>query len=58
MISRHPTLQEKVAFLKRPSTYREGARRVRTIETHFAWVFLAGHEAYKLKKPMRHRQLD
>jgi uncharacterized protein len=56
--ARSPTLQEKVAFLKRPSAYGKGARRVRAIETHFSWVFLVGREAYKLKKAMRHRQLD
>jgi aminoglycoside phosphotransferase family enzyme len=45
-------------FLKRPSAYGNEARRVRAIETHFAWVFLAGRGAFKLKKPLRHRQLD
>ena len=53
-----PTLREKVAFLERPSAFRSRARSVRAIETHFAWVFLAGADAYKLKKPVRHKQLD
>jgi aminoglycoside phosphotransferase family enzyme len=56
-MSRAPTLQEKVAFLKRPSAYA-GAPAVGAIETHFAWVFLAGSEAWKLKKPLRHRHMD
>jgi aminoglycoside phosphotransferase family enzyme len=51
-------LREKVAFLKRPAAFASRARSVRAIETHFAWVFLAGTDAYKLKKPLRHKQLD
>jgi aminoglycoside phosphotransferase family enzyme len=31
---------------------------VSAIETHFAWVFLAGRYAYKLKKPVRHEVID
>jgi aminoglycoside phosphotransferase family enzyme len=53
-----PTSAQKVLFLKSPSTFGPAARAVRAIETHFAWVFLAGREAYKLKKPLRHMQLD
>ena len=58
MRRQQPTLREKVAFLKRPATFGREVRSVRAIETHFAWVFLAGREAYKLKKPLRHKQLD
>jgi aminoglycoside phosphotransferase family enzyme len=39
-------------------TYPGRIRRVEAIETHFAWVFLAGHHAYKLKKPVRHAAMD
>jgi aminoglycoside phosphotransferase family enzyme len=28
------------------------------IETHFAWVFLAGRFAYKMKKPLQFREFD
>jgi aminoglycoside phosphotransferase family enzyme len=53
-----PTLPAKVAFLASPAAYSGHARHVQTIETHFSFVFLAGSEAFKLKKPLRHRQLD
>lgn len=46
-------LAETVAFLKRPSSYAERPASVEAIETHMAWVFLAGGSAYKLKKPIR-----
>ncbi len=58
MKSRRPTLREKVSFLKRPAAFGPGTRSVRAIETHFAWVFLAGREVYKLKKPLRYKELD
>jgi uncharacterized protein len=35
-----------------------GRLRVQVIETHFAWVFLAGEKAYKLKKPVRQTSMD
>lgn len=47
------SLEEKVAFLADPRRYRGRPRTVETIETHFAWVFLTGGRAYKLKKPLR-----
>jgi uncharacterized protein len=47
------SLEEKVAFLADARHYRKRPRTVETIETHFAWVFLAGERAYKLKKPLR-----
>jgi uncharacterized protein len=31
---------------------------VETIETHMAWVFVAGDHAFKLKKPVRYPSLD
>lgn len=33
-------------------------KEVEAIETHMAWVFLAGESAYKLKKPVRFDFLD
>jgi aminoglycoside phosphotransferase family enzyme len=32
--------------------------RVECVETHFAWVFLTGRDAYKLRKPVCFRGLD
>lgn len=36
------SLDEKVAFLADARHYRGRPRSVETIETHFAWVFMAG----------------
>ncbi|HEX2492552.1 MAG TPA: hypothetical protein VHK24_02165, partial [Steroidobacter sp.] len=52
------SLADKVRALKSPSSYAEPAQTIEAIETHFAWVFLAGAYAYKLKKPMRFAELD
>lgn len=51
-------LAEKVAFLRRPASWPHHPPAVEAIETHMAWVFLAGAEAFKLKKPVRHAFLD
>lgn len=51
-------LRAKIDCLSRPETYEGGPLAVETIETHFAWVFLAGRFAYKMKKPLRFRELD
>lgn len=48
----------KVAFLRRPDAYPDPPRRVETVETHMAWVFLTENHAYKLKKPVRYDYLD
>lgn len=53
-----PGLREKVAFLRRPSSYPEETRDVEAVETHMAWVFLTDRHAYKLKKPVRYEFLD
>lgn len=57
---RHVTVsvEAKTAFLRRPRSYAQSLARVTAIETHFAWVFLAGRLAYKLKKPARHAGMD
>ena len=48
----------KIAFLSDPSSYPDRPSRVTVIETHFAWVFLAGTRAYKLKKATHLRGAD
>lgn len=47
------TLAEKVAWLKGRLVAGDEA-----IETHFAWVFLAGERAWKLRKPVRRDPMD
>ena len=49
---------EKIAFLTDARHFGTRVRSVQTIETHFAWVFLAGERAYKLKKPLRQASVD
>ncbi len=48
----------KVAFLSDAASYPDRPPRVERRETHFAWVFLAGSRAYKLKKPSHLRGAD
>lgn len=45
-------LRAKVEHLSRPESYPDRPLAVEVIETHFAWVFLAGRLVYKLKKPI------
>ena len=52
------SIEEKVAFLRRPASYPQGARQVETIQTHMSWVFLTDKHAWKLKKPVRNEYLD
>src|SRR5260370_15775568 len=52
------SLDEKVAFLSRATSYRPPVRHVRRHETHMSWVYLAGEEVYKLKKPLRFPYLE
>jgi uncharacterized protein len=51
-------MREKVGFLADPRNYPHRPHSVKVVETHFAWVFLAGPRAYKLKKPLRQASLD
>ncbi len=46
-------LQEKVEFLKHPSSFPEKTGSVKSIETHLSWVFLTDEYAYKMKKPVQ-----
>lgn len=52
------TLEQKVAFLRMPSSYPDAPRRVEARETRLSWVFLTDRFAYKLKKPMTTRLFD
>lgn len=52
------SLTEKVSALRQPILYAHDVREVRALETHFAWVFLAGEFAYKLKKPVQHGRMN
>lgn len=53
-----PGTRIQVEFLSRPDSYGIAVDRVDRIETHMAWVFLAGGQAWKLKKPVRKPYLD
>lgn len=53
-----PTLEAKVQFLSRPSSYALRSDHVVAKETHMSWVFLAGERVFKLKKPVRYSYLD
>jgi uncharacterized protein len=46
-------LADKVAYLRRLCGAGDEA-----IETHFAWVFLVGERAFKLRKPVRRDTMD
>jgi len=46
-------LADKVAWMRRSLGPRDEA-----IETHFAWVFLSGERAWKLRKPVRRDPMD
>ena len=49
---------EVVLFLADPRHYPHRPRTVQILETHFAWIFLAGERVYKLKKPLRQASMD
>jgi aminoglycoside phosphotransferase family enzyme len=44
--------QTLVAALREPGAYPDRPKRIEVVETHFAWVFLTGRYAYKLRKPL------
>ena len=50
-----PTLDQKIELLSQPSVYAHPVTEVVRRETHMSWVFLAGDQAYKLKKPCASR---
>ncbi len=47
-----------IAALRDPARYAEHPGRVDLIETHISWILLAGHTAYKIKKPVNLGFLD
>jgi len=49
---------DAVSFLSRPAAYPESPTAVQVIETHMSWVFLADADVYKLKKAIRHDEID
>lgn len=51
-------LARKLAALSAPETHAPRAERVEAVETHMAWVFLAGPRALKLRKPVVDRRYD
>lgn len=57
-IGRDPTVQSRVKELLEPTFYGGGVKRVRLIQTHTSWVFIAGDFAYKIKKPVNFGFLD
>ena len=50
--------QDVIAFLRSPDTYPEWGLEVDVVETHAALVFLAGNNAYKIKKAVIYPYLD
>ena len=53
-----PELASKLEFLQSPQAYGDPGLQVLSLETHMSWVFLAGEEVFKLKKPVRFPFLD
>lgn len=54
---RYSTAQ-KLRALYSSASYPVPATSVDVIETHFAWVFLVGEHAYKMKKPIAYPLMD
>lgn len=50
--------EQKLEALCSPACYPVPAASVELIETHFAWVFLVGEHAYKMKKPAAYPFMD
>lgn len=53
-----PTIQSRIEAMLDPRLYGRGVKRVRLIQTHTSWVFIAGGYAYKVKKPVNFGFLD
>jgi hypothetical protein len=47
-----------VAALSEPGFYPQRPARVEVVQTHISYVFIAGEDVYKLKKPVRFAFLD
>ena len=52
------TIESRVAFLSTPAAWPDHPTSVQVIETHFAYVFLTGAHAWKLKKPLAFGAID
>jgi aminoglycoside phosphotransferase family enzyme len=50
--------RDVVAFLSDPRSYPHRPRRVEVVQTHASFVFLAGPQVYKVKKPVDFGFLD
>jgi len=51
-------LEAMLKALRDPLNYPHHVSRVRMLETHISWIFLAGRYAYKVKKPVNFGFLD
>ena len=49
---------EVLDFLGQPGSYGAGVSRVERLETHGAYIFLAGDEVFKIKRAVRYPYLD
>jgi uncharacterized protein len=52
------SLPALIAAMLRPQTYPHAPAAVELVQTHISYVFLAGSEVYKIKKPVRFSFLD
>ncbi|HTO80272.1 MAG TPA: hypothetical protein VMJ31_10915 [Methylocystis sp.] len=52
------SLARKMRFLSDPASYAHAPQKVRVVETHMSFVFVAEAKTYKLKKPVRFPFLD
>src|SRR5438132_929117 len=50
--------QQLVKFLRSPATYPHRPPKVRAIQTHISWVFIASPLVFKIKKPVNLGFLD
>lgn len=50
--------RDVIDFLANPSSYSGGVKTVDIIQTHVSLVFLAGDQAYKLKRAVKFPYLD
>jgi aminoglycoside phosphotransferase family enzyme len=57
-VNAEPSLDAKVAFLRKAANYPDTSCQVEAVETHMSWVFLLDKHVYKLKKPVCYELLD
>src|SRR3546814_18057530 len=56
--NRPVTLPPLIEAMRRPEFYPHEPAAVALVQTHISYVFLAGAEVYKVKKPVRFTFLD